>query len=306
MNVDFNPYRPGAGAVPEYLAGRADIIKQAVKSLQMVKVSYPARPIIYYGLRGVGKTVLLDTVENHALDLDIPCKYIEIKENEKYKFLKQLALCTYQLSLKLSSLNKISSYAKRTLGIIKAFSVKYGDIGFSVDIEPEIGSADTGDLDNDITELLLSVGYLAKKENKGAVLLIDEIQYIKTDEFESFMTAIHRLNQKSYPIAIFGAGMPKIVKIAGDVKSYAERLFNFQEIGSLDDEAAILALTEPLKRFNVSYEKDALCKILEVTQGYPYFLQEYGSCIWDMKEDESDISLKDVDNAYDDFIKQGM
>ena len=127
-----------------------------------------------------------------------------------------------------------------------------------------------------MTELFLALGVIAQKQNKGAVLFIDEIQYIKDSEFEALMEAIHRTNQKNYPIVIFSAGLPKIAKVAGDVKSYAERLFDFIEIDSLNNEEAKLALIEPAKRFQINYTDDAVNKIIEITQGYPYFLQEYG------------------------------
>lgn len=295
-----NPYRPGAGMSPAYLAGRDNTINEAQNILQAINYGYSARSVVYYGLRGVGKTVLLNYIENLADEMDLPSEYMEIAERDR-SFQYQMALHIYKLINRLSLLKNIESHIKKALSILKAFTIKYGCDDISIEVNPANGISDTGNLANDMTELFLALGVIAQKQNKGVVLFIDEIQYIKDDEFEALMEAIHRTNQKNYPIVIFSAGLPKIAKIAGDVKSYAERLFDFIEIDSLNNEEAKLALIEPAKRFQINYTDEAVNKIIEITQGYPYFLQEYGKWVWECKKEKSIIDIKIVNKAYDKF-----
>lgn len=295
-----NPYRPGAGMSPAYLAGRDTTINEAQNILQAINYGYSARSVVYYGLRGVGKTVLLNYIENLADEMDLPSEYMEIAERDR-SFQYQMALHIYKLINRLSLLKNIESHIKKALSILKAFTIKYGCDDISIEVNPANGISDTGNLANDMTELFLALGVIAQKQNKGVVLFIDEIQYIKDSEFEALMEAIHRTNQKNYPIVIFSAGLPKIAKVAGDVKSYAERLFDFIEIDSLNNEEAKLALIEPAKRFQINYTDDAVNKIIEITQGYPYFLQEYGKWVWECKKEESIIDIKIVNKAYDKF-----
>lgn len=295
-----NPYRPGAGMSPAYLAGRDTTINEAQNILQAINYGYSARSVVYYGLRGVGKTVLLNYIENLADEMDLPSEYMEIAERDR-SFQYQMALHIYKLINRLSLLKNIESHIKKALSILKAFTIKYGCDDISIEVNPANGISDTGNLANDMTELFLALGVIAQKQNKGVVLFIDEIQYIKDSEFEALMEAIHRTNQKNYPIVIFSAGLPKIAKVAGDVKSYAERLFDFIEIDSLNNEEAKLALIEPAKRFQIKYTDEAVNKIIEITQGYPYFLQEYGKWVWECKKEESIIDIKIVNKAYDKF-----
>lgn len=295
-----NPYRPGAGMSPAYLAGRDNTINEAQNILQAINYGYSARSVVYYGLRGVGKTVLLNYIENLADEMELPSEYMEIAERDR-SFQYQMALHIYKLINRLSLLKNIESHIKKALSILKAFTIKYGCDDISIEVNPANGISDTGNLANDMTELFLALGVIAQKQNKGVVLFIDEIQYIKDDEFEALMEAIHRTNQKNYPIVIFSAGLPKIAKIAGDVKSYAERLFDFIEIDSLNNEEAKLALIEPAKRFQINYTDEAVNKIIEITQGYPYFLQEYGKWVWECKKEKSIIDIKIVNKAYDKF-----
>ena len=295
-----NPYRPGAGMSPAYLAGRDTTINEAQNILQAINYGYSARSVVYYGLRGVGKTVLLNYIENIADEMDLPSEYMEIAERDR-SFQYQMALHIYKLINRLSLLKNIESHIKKALSILKAFTIKYGCDDISIEVNPANGISDTGNLANDMTELFLALGVIAQKQNKGVVLFIDEIQYIKDSEFEALMEAIHRTNQKNYPIVIFSAGLPKIAKIAGNVKSYAERLFDFIEIDSLNSEEAKLALIEPAKRFQINYTDEAVNKIIEITQGYPYFLQEYGKWVWECKKEESIIDIKIVNKAYDKF-----
>ena len=297
----LNPYTPGAGVPPKYLAGREEVIKEAEETLEYIANGYFARSIIYYGLRGVGKTVLLNYIEDMASERNIKFEQIEIAERTSFKSI--ISLYILKIIKKLSSASTIKQYAQRALAVLKSFTLTYGDLSISIDtdVKAEIGISDTGNFQNDLTELFLVLGMLAAKCQSGVVLFIDEIQYLKNDEFEALIAAIHRVNQKALPFSIFAAGLPKIAKIAGDVKSYSERLFKFVPIGSLTDEAGKLALLEPAKKWDVSYTDKAVEQILHYTECYPYFLQEYGKQVWRYLDDRKIIDIAEVEKAYKDF-----
>jgi hypothetical protein len=303
--MNINPYTPGAGRVPRYLAGREKVMQEAGQTLSNVAAGFPARSVVFYGLRGVGKTVLLSALEEMALDGDIPYEYIEVSERGSFKY--SLTLAANKLMRKLSVAEKAKNYAAKALGVLKAFQITYSKDGdVSIGLDPSavaaIGTADTGDFQNDLTELFLSLGTLAQKTGQGVALLIDEIQYLEDSEFEALIAAMHRVSQRSLPLALFGAGLPKIAKLAGDVKSYSERLFRFIEIDSLDKKAAKLALAEPAEGLGVSFTTEALEQIVAITEGYPYFLQEYGQQAWKRMEGKH-ITLQAVQNARQDFEK---
>lgn len=299
--VLLNPYTPGAGVPPKYLAGREEVIKEAEETLEYIANGYFARSIIYYGLRGVGKTVLLNYIEDMASERNIKFEQIEIAERTSFKSI--ISLYILKIIKKLSSASTIKQYAQKALAVLKSFTLTYGDLSISIDtdVKAEIGISDTGNFQNDLTELFLVLGMLAAKCQSGVVLFIDEIQYLKNDEFEALIAAIHRVNQKALPFSIFAAGLPKIAKIAGDVKSYSERLFKFVPIGSLTDEAGRLALLEPAKKWEVSYTEKAVEQILHYTECYPYFLQEYGKQVWKYLDDRKIIDIAEVEKAYKDF-----
>ncbi len=298
-----NPYRPGAGRAPSYLAGRELTIQNAEKILSAIQAGYSTRSVIYYGLRGVGKTVLLNRIEDVAEQMDILSEYMEIAERDG-EFQQQISLRIYKLLQQLSFGDKLQGYWNKAVSILKAFSLHYtkeGDISLEVNPDAGHGISDTGNFANDLTELLLALGKVAHQKNQGVLLFIDEIQYMKDNELEALMEALHRINQKGYPLTIIAAGLPKIAKIAGDVKSYAERLFTFVEIGSLTDDEAALALTKPAEKFGVTYTDEAIRSILDVTEGYPYFLQEYGEKVWEEKGEASEITESIAGRAYEKF-----
>lgn len=300
--IRINPYRPGAGMIPAYLAGRQHIIDEATTLLETISIGFPARSVVYYGLRGVGKTVLLNHMESVANELGVVSEYMEVRERSG-SFQQDVALYTYKLINKLSVKENVSNHLKKALSVLKAFAVKYacGEVSVEISVEPAKGIADTGVLSNDLMELLLALGNIAKAEQKGVILFIDEIQGLTDAELESLMMAIHRSNQRGLPLIIMAAGLPKIAKLAGDVKSYAERLFSFISIGTLGKEDAEKALQEPASRFGVAYEPQALANILDVTEGYPYFLQEYGKWAWESRKKVDTITADDVAQAYTAF-----
>jgi len=300
-----NPYTPGAGLVPGYLAGRDNTIDDATEVIVSVAHGIPTRSIVFYGLRGVGKTVLLNKIEEIAEENSVLYEHIEISERSSFK--SAISFHINKLVMQLSATEQTKQTFKKVLSILKAFQITYfpdGNISINIkdDIEAAVGVSDTGNFQNDLTELIVSMGTLAQKNEKAVAIFIDEIQYLKDEEFEALIAATHRANQKGLPVTIFAAGLPKVAKIAGDIKSYAERLFNFIRIDSLDPDAAKLSLTEPAKKLGVAYTEEAINKIIGITDGYPYFLQEYGKQVWNFIKDNK-IDIDSVQAAYPIFEK---
>lgn len=300
-----NPYTPGAGLVPGYLAGRDDTIAEAQEVIVSVAHGISTRSIVYYGLRGVGKTVLLNKIEDIAEENDILYEHIEVSERSSFK--TAIAFHVRKLITQMSTAEKAKGYLDKALSILKAFQITYSpdgnvSIGLKNEVVAAVGISDTGNFQNDLTELFVSMGILAQKNERAVCLFIDEIQYLNDDEFEALIAAIHRVNQKGLPVTLFAAGLPKVAKIAGDIKSYAERLFSFISIDSLEPESAKLALIEPAKKLGITYTEEAVNEIIKITSGYPYFLQEYGKQVWGfIKGDKIDINS--VREAYSVFEK---
>lgn len=306
MTLRINPYTPGAGMVPRYLAGREALLEEAQDTLAYIANGYATRSIVYYGLRGVGKTVLLTEIENIAMENNIYYEHIEAMENGS--FMSSISLYVSKILRKMSVKEKAKQYIDLAKSVAMSFQLFYNKEGeTSIGINPEMlkaaGIADTGDLQNDLTELLVHLGKVGQKLNTGAVIFIDEVQYLKDAEFEALMAAIHRCNQLGLPLALIAAGLPKIAKIAGDIKSYAERLFKFVPVDKLQDDDAKLALTRPASRLGVQYTDEALAEILQQTECYPYFLQEYGQQVWKYVDKATKaISYKAACAAHNDFI----
>jgi len=301
----INPYTPGAGLVPNYLAGRDNTIEEAKEVISYVAHGYPTRSIVYYGLRGVGKTVLLNKIEDIAEEKDVLYEHIEVSERSSFKI--SISLHIQKLIKQMSVKEKGKGYVQKAMSILKAFKITYSpegevSIGLNEDVDAAIGISDTGNFSNDLTELFVSMGTLAKNSGSSVCLFIDEIQNLKDDEFEALITAVHRVNQKGLPVTLFAAGLPKVAKLAGDIKSYAERLFNFISIGSLERDAAKLAIVEPAKKIGVNFTDEAIDEILRITEGYPYFLQEYGKQVWAFIRDKN-IDITSVQDAYPVFEK---
>ena len=304
--LKINPYTPGAGMMPKYLAGRSEVLENAEDTLVYIANGYPTRSIIYYGLRGVGKTVLLTEIENIAEKYDIYFEHIEAMETGS--FMASISLYVNKLLRKMSVKEKAKQYVDAAKSVVAAFQIYYspdGEVSIGIDSDSLKGAgvADTGNKQNDLTELLVHLGKVGREIERGAVLFIDEVQYLKDDEFEALIAAIHRCNQLGLPIAVFAAGLPKIAKIAGDIKSYAERLFRFIPIDKLEPQDAELAVTEPAVKFGVHFDEEALKYILAETECYPYFLQEYGQQVWKYIDPATMlISAKEAESAKADFI----
>lgn len=272
-----NPYTPGFGRVPNFLAGRDAVIEEAKQHIISTQSKYPERSVVYYGLRGVGKTVLLNTIENIADDLNVLYEHIEIKENDS--FIRDISIASQKLLGQMSFKETAKDKINKALNAIKRLKIT---------LNPQDGtlSAELSDLyipnslSSDITELFVSLGKVASDTNNTICLFIDEIQYIKNEHLEALLMALHRVNQLRLPILFFCAGLPKILKTFGDIKSYSERLFQYTQIDSLKQEDAIKAIVQPAKKFNAEYSENAIAEILSITKCYPYFIQELCSTIW--------------------------
>ena len=294
MDPRRNPFSPGAGTPPPELAGRDELIERAAIALDRIRDGRAARSIVLYGLRGVGKTVLLNRIRLEAEARGFLCISIETPEERSLPAILVPALRS--ALIKLSKGEAMKSGLRRAFaalsGFAKALKVKYGDIEVSMDNLPELGLADSGDLDSDLADLLSAVGTAAKEGNTAAVIFIDELQYVEEAQFAALIAALHRANQDQLPITIVGAGLPQLVGLSGRAKSYAERLFEFVSVDRLSEAAAAFALTAPISKEGVSIDDDAVAEVLKQTQCYPYFLQEWGKHSWDIA-DKSPIEKED-------------
>lgn len=284
MDPVRNPFAPGAGSQPPELAGRDKIVTDAEIAIQRLMQGRPARSQILLGLRGVGKTVLLNKIETIAEEHGALTSFIEAPENNR---LADLIYPHLQQTLqKLSAIEsaKVAAYsAMRALrSFASAFSVKIE--GYALSVDPEPGAADTGNLEMDLPDLFLRVGAAAQHANKGWALLIDEVQYLPQDEMAALVVALHRTNQRGLPIMFFGAGLPQLAALLGDAKSYAERLFSYPSIGPLDSIEAARAIRAPIEGECEEITQSALDSIVTGTHGYPYFLQEWGYQAWEQAE----------------------
>jgi len=282
-----NPYSPGAGTPPPELAGRSQLLENVRVTLQRIRRRRPDRSVLLVGLRGVGKTVLLERMRQDA-EVD-GCQTISMETSEDQSLPAMLAPRLRTCLLRLSNSEKAKEAGRRGLralaGFVRGLKVRYHDIEVSLDAEPESGLADNGDLEGDLTALLEQVGLAALAAETAAVLFIDELQYLEERDFAALITALHRCFQRQLPITLVGGGLPQLASLAGEAKSYAERLFSFSEIGQLSNSAAIDALVFPAERLGVSYQPEALEEILRQTQGYPYFLQEWGKHCWEVAQE---------------------
>ena len=296
MDAVRNPFAPGAGSQPPELVGRDDIIENANIATQRIKRGRNVQHQIMLGLRGVGKTVLLNRIENIADDHDHFVSFIEAPDDRKlaellypkiHNILRNASLVEKAKTLAHNGMRTLQSFAS-------VFKVKIHDVSISVDPLP--GNADSGNLEEDLTSLFQIVGKTVQASGRAWTLLIDEIQYLKNEELSALIVALHRANQKNLPILFFGAGLPQIAALSGNAKSYAERLFIFQKIAALDKKSSKLAIREPIEEEDERINDNALNEIVKQTKGYPYFLQEWGYQVWNVAE-KSPFTLRDVQIA---------
>ncbi|MGB7160039.1 MAG: ATP-binding protein [Tepidisphaeraceae bacterium] len=298
MDPVGNPFSPGAGAPPPELAGRDELRATVNIAIQRVRQGRPAKSALMIGLRGVGKTVLLDRMRDEAAASGVQTLRVEAPEDRSLPAI--LAPELRQSLLKLSRVERAKDRAQRGLralaGFAKALKFKYADIEVGIDYEPEPGLADNGDLEHDLQALLETAGEAARDADTALAMFVDELQYVEEEQLAALITALHRTAQRQLPVIVVGAGLPQLAGRMGRAKSYAERLFDFPAIGPLPREAADRAIVKPAKEQGVEVTPEALNRIFEKTQGYAYFLQEWGKHSWEAA-DASPITVQDVETA---------
>ena len=295
-----NPYRPGAGLMPVYIAGRDEDIQNVSQMFDALTMDIPTQSIIFSGLRGVGKTVLINKLQSIAEEKGIFCKHIEIEERND--FISQIAECSQAFLRTISAKEKFKHLIQKPLEAIKSLVVSFNpeDNSFSLSMQDRELYV-SNNLTQTLTEVFSTIGETAQKTETPICFFIDEIQYMKQNQLGSLIAALHRANQLGYPIMIIGAGLPKIYKMLSDEKSYSERLFMYKKIDSLTDEQSEKEIEEPAKKFNIIYAHEATNKIVEITKGYPFFIQQLCKIVYD-KTNKDVIELSDVENCIDEFL----
>lgn len=290
-----NPFAPGAGAPPPELAGRDDIIDAATVALHRVRRGKPEKSQMLLGLRGVGKTVLLNRIEELAEDAGYLTVPLEAPEGQALaEFLSPALKGTL---MQLSRVEAAREYAARAMGALRGFAsvfkVSLGDVDLGVS-EPK--AADSGNVEVDLPELLVRTARAARAADGSVALLIDEVQYLSQTDLRALIVSLHKVSQKGLPLVLFGAGLPQVAALSGEAKSYAERLFDYPAVGPLSPPAARRAVQEPVQEEGAEIERAALDRIAHVTEGYPYFIQEWGKHAWNQAP-ASPITLADVEAA---------
>lgn len=297
----INPYRPGAGLMPTYLAGRDEDIQTIEEIFVALKMNIPTQSIMFSGLRGVGKTVLINKLQNMAEEKGIFCKHLEVEERND--FISQIAACSQAFLRQVSAKEKFKHLIEKPLDAIKSLVISFdpNDSTFSLSLQ-EKELYKTNNLTQSLTEVFTSIGETAYKSETPICFFIDEIQYMKQEELGALIAALHRSNQLGYPIMIVGAGLPKIYKMLSEEKSYSERLFMYKEIGSLSKEQSKKAIEIPAERFGVTYTAEAIDKIVSITKGYPFFIQQMCQIVY-QNTDDNVIKGRDVELVLGEFFE---
>jgi len=298
MDPIRNPFSPGAGAPPPELVGRDGILDQARVLLGRVKAKRPEKSMLLTGLRGVGKTVLLNETERLALASGY--RTISVESHEDKSLASLLVPHLRKVLFEIDRLAGAGDKVRRGLRVLGSFvgalKMSVDDVTFGLDIDPERGAADSGDLEIDLPSLFVAIGEAAEERKTSVALFIDEIQYLDRKELGALIMAMHKIQQRQLPVVLIAAGLPILPALAGESKSYAERLFSFPAVGALSKEDAMKALQEPAQAVGVTFETRALHEVYRLTAGYPYFLQEWGYQAWN-HADKSPIPLRVVKEA---------
>mgnify|MGYP001157724578 FL=1 len=296
MDPFYNPFAPSAGQRPPELAGRTKLIEESVLALRRALAGRNFRSIMYLGLRGTGKTVLLNEVGKKAKELGFLVSRLEAPEDASLAKLLYPEMKKVMRSL--STMERTKELSLRTLGILRNFAsiFKIEVAGVDIGIEPTPGVADTGYLETDLPDLFENIGEAAQTAGKGWAIFLDEVQYLTQQDLSALIVSMHRISQLGYPVIFVGAGLPLLAGLAGQAKSYAERLFRFYDVGALDPKSTAEAIEKPLNDADVQILPDALTKFVKGTQGYPFYLQQWASCTWDVAPC-SPITITDVSNA---------
>ncbi|WP_182347030.1 ATP-binding protein [Tomitella gaofuii] len=296
MDALSNPYTPNAGATPPVVVGRENQLQSFELLLARLERGRAEQSMIITGLRGVGKTVLLQQFLRKALGRGWAVIDIEVSKHDDDQFRRQLAYEFRAALLALSPKARWGDRARRAARVIRSFTLSIdpeGRITAGLDATAEEGAGDTGDLTIDLTHLLIALGEAAREHSTGVVLLFDEIQFLHRAQLESVVAALHKTVQRQLPITLVGAGLPQIAELAGEAKSYAERLFKFPAIGVLTEADAATALQAPAHEEGAVFDDDALALASSITGRYPYFIQELGYAVWPIADD-SRIRRRDV------------
>jgi hypothetical protein len=294
MRAQDNPYTPNAGASPPALVGRDEELEAFEVLLARLLRGHTEQSMLITGLRGVGKTVLLTKFEEMAREAGWIT--VETETTKNSDFGGRMAGLARRALLQVAPKERWKRRATRAAAVLRSFQMTAetdGSVTAGFEVEPAEGLADSGRLDEDLTDLFVALGEAAQEHGVGVVFLVDEVQYLDLVEFEALIAAIHKTVQRQLPITLVGAGLPQLPRLAGEAKSYAERLFKFPRIGRLSEEAAGRALAEPAERLGVAFEPDSLAAVVAYSEGYPYFVQEYGNMLWASAEG-SPITIADV------------
>ena len=305
MDPIKNPFSPGAGSPPPELAGRAPVLEQARVLLGRVLMGKAEKSLMLTGLRGVGKTVLLNEVRRMAQEVGYRTVLVEAHEEKALGPL--IAAPLKAVFFDLDRMAQTGDRVKRGLRVLRSFlgglKVKVGELEIGLDIEPETGAADSGDIEIDLPNVFEALGEAAKEKNSAVAILIDEIQYLSQKELGAIIMAMHRMQQRQLPVVLLGAGLPVLPGLAGESKSYAERLFAFPDIGALSEADANQAISEPAVQEGVTLTAAALTETYRLTKGYPYFIQEWGYQMWNLAV-TSPIELELVQSAAEAVVKR--
>ena len=296
MDPVANPFAPGAGSRPPTLAGRDELLEAANIALRRIQAGRHAKSMMLLGLRGVGKTVLLVRIGEIAESVGYVTAVIEAPEERRLAGL--LVPKLRRLLYRISRREKARVLGNRALGALRNFAsaFKVSHAEFEVGVKPEPGLAASGDLETDLTDLLIAIGEAARAADQPAAILIDEVQYVHDEDLRALIVALHRISQRALPLIMFGAGLPQFAALSGEAKSYSERLFHFSGVGPLDENATRSAIRIPIEDAGAEIDDDALSEIAERTEGYPYFLQEWGAHSWNIAP-TSPVTMGDVVSA---------
>ena len=300
MNPLENPFAPGAGVPPPELAGRDELLDSIHVAAERTRRRLAARSVLLLGLRGVGKTVVLGRAQERAAQAGLTSVMVEASDRSPLPAL--LAAELRGALLRMSRQRRVRALATRALGVLAGFAaalkVKYGDVDLGIGAPVESGVADSGDLELDLVALFETLGAAASESDTALFVIVDELQYVPKAELAALCAALHRTAQRRLPILLGGAGLPQLRAQVADAKTYAERLFEFREVGPLDELASEDAVAIPIRAQEAEIAPDALAMIVAETNGYPYFLQEWGKHVWDIAE-RSPIAAADVTRASD-------
>lgn len=293
MDPVRNPYSPNAGAPPPALAGRQELLARFDTALERIRIGRSQKSMLPTGLRGVGKTVLLNRFVESAHPRGYAVAQIEASDSEAFldTFSTEVRTALYDLSTRARVRGAIST----ALGVLKSFTLTagLGELSLTIGVDPVRGSGDSGNLSSDITSLFVAIGEASREEESATLIAIDELQYLTREQLSAIIVAVHRVTQLRLPLLVVGTGLPQLPALAGNAKSYAERLFDFPNVGALSRDEAFEAMLSPAQREGADIEEAALGRLFETTHGYPYFIQEWSYAVWNRAE-RSPINLEDV------------